>query len=152
PSLLLGLVGVYAHDQNPRERLEVEYDARLEFGLALDQIKLVETNKPVRELGREQADGGELRPGQVEVEAVSFGHNLLDANLHGVARLGLADVNRPGDRMWSSAGIGQAKPDDFFHRRTGLDLIEGVHQRLNRNSVTGVHGELGCFVRIEPTP
>src|SRR5438132_1366498 len=87
-------VCVSARDQNPRERLEVKHDPWLEFGLTLDQVKLVETNKPVRELGREQADGRKLRPGQVEVEAVSFGHNLLDANLHGVARLGLADVNR----------------------------------------------------------
>src|SRR2546426_6724734 len=54
PSLLLGLVGVYAHDQNPRERLEVKHNPWLEFGLALDQVKLVETNKPVRELRRDR--------------------------------------------------------------------------------------------------
>src|SRR5919204_640898 len=66
---------------------------------------------PFRGVLGERADGGELLPWKIEIEAHPLGHDLEDANLHHVARLGALHVDRSGDRVRPSAGIGLAQLD-----------------------------------------
>jgi hypothetical protein len=54
--------------------------------------------------------------------------------------------------MRAAARVRLAQLDDLLDRDALLDLILGVHQRLDRDDVAGFDGELGRLFRIEPTP
>jgi len=52
----------------------------------------------------------------------------------------------------STAGVGLAQRDDVIHRDVLVDLVAGVHERLDRDGVAGLDREPRLLARIEPAP
>src|SRR5262249_4653579 len=69
-----------------------------------------------------------------------------------IPRLGAVDIDRAGQGVRSTAGIGFAQLDDLLHGRSRLDLVVRMHHGLDRDRVARVDGEFGLLARIEPTP
>src|SRR6266849_9287917 len=89
------LVWMDADGEDSRKRLQVEHHPGLELGLPLLPIELVVLEETFLELGRQQADGRKLRPGEVEVGSRRLWDDLQNANLHHVAGLGLSYEDGP---------------------------------------------------------
>src|SRR5262249_39618997 len=75
-----------------------------------------------------------------------------NADFEYVAGLRAVDVDRPGQRVRATTGIGFAQLNDLLHRRARLDLVVGMHHGLDRDRIAGLDGELGRLAWIEPTP
>jgi len=71
----------------------------------------------------EQANGGELLAGKIEVETGVLDHDLLDADFHGVAGFRSIHENGAGHGMRPAARICKAKLGDLVHRSSRLNFI-----------------------------
>src|SRR5712692_10587756 len=147
-----GVTGVDADRQDAGERLEIDHDARLEFGLALVPVQVKVLHEAIGELGGQGADRRELLARQVEVDPEGLGNDLQDPDLHHVAGLGAVDIDGTGDGVRTAAGVGLPEGDDLLDRGSRLDLIVRVHQGLDSDGVSRADDELGWLLGVEPAP
>src|SRR5207249_9903982 len=107
---------------NPWERRQRNLDPRREFSDLALEIEVEILDLPFWKLARKLAE----HAGHVEVRAIGARHDLVDADLEHVSRLGTFDIDRPGQRMRSTAGEIGTQFLDLLDRRSGHDLLVRV--------------------------